>query len=241
MLWDTTAERGNHVKDKTMEGKELKDVLQPGLSIELFVKQGDYRGRYRSKIEDKEKEMLTVAVPFSGKGFLPLHEGEEIELFFLVKNESYAFETEILCRQTDTVLPTFLISEPSKAYRKQRRNFVRTDCLKNIHYQLVDSNKKKGAKQEAQMLDISGGGFLLVTNQVLNENDKVLIHLPLNSEVMKILCRVRRVEEVDSGNKKSRKKYKLSMEFQEISERDRDKIVRHVFDIERDLRRRGLK
>jgi chemotaxis protein CheC len=116
------------------------------------------------------------------------------------------------------------------------RNFVRVECVKDISYQVMGWDNSLGAKLEGQVLNIGGGGFLLQINQQLKPGDEVLIHLPLETEVLQIFCMVKRITQVSPDSRE----HNISVEFQSISERNRDKVVKHVFDIERDLRKQGL-
>ena len=228
-----------------LEGGELQRALQAGLSMEMIVRQGDYRGYYRTKIEDRDELTLTVAAPYNGS-FVPLQPGEGIEINFVYEQESYQFAGEILSRQV-IGLPVFVIPQPRAARRKQRRNFVRMGCFHDIYYQLMvpdpaSGEERPGPRQKGQVLDISGGGFLLLVDQRLRQDDRLLIHIALGDEaclfqdeLLAIMCVVRRLEETDAGNK-----YRVSVEICDIPEQERDRIIRYVFDIERDLRRRGL-
>ncbi|MCL1853362.1 MAG: flagellar brake domain-containing protein [Peptococcaceae bacterium] len=227
------------MRDEFLEGAELMDVLQPGLSMEMIVKHGENHGHYRTKIEDKDEGTLTIAVPYGESGFLPLRPGEGLDIIFVFKGESYLFPAEILSRQVKA-LPTFAISEPKTAKRKQRRHYVRIPCLKVVYYQVIGHDTQLGARQEAHALNISGGGFLLLTSQKLQQEDKLLVQLTFGDDFFEILCLVKRLEAVGSGCKGGCGQYRASVQFLNISERDRDKIVKSVFEIELDLRRRGL-
>ncbi|MCL1917929.1 MAG: PilZ domain-containing protein [Peptococcaceae bacterium] len=226
---------------KYIEGRTLKKTLRAGLSVELWIKQGEYRGCYRTRIEDTEEGILILGVPYMAQGFVPVRPGEKIEVVFVTEAGPYGFEEEISSLQVET-LPTFMVPWPKIAKRIQRRRFVRLAYFQDIQYQVMDEEKNPGDKQEAQTLDLSGGGLLLQTPQLLTEGDRILIYLKVKSEIVQIPSLVRRVEEVEftlrTGD--SQKRYRARIEFEEIPERIRDKIIRKVFDIQRDLRRRGL-
>ncbi|MCL1791262.1 MAG: PilZ domain-containing protein [Peptococcaceae bacterium] len=226
------------MRDEYLEGAILEDTLQPGLLMEMIVKHGEHHGRYKTKIEDKAGGTLTIAVPY-GKGFLPLRPGEKLNLIFVFEQESYLFPAEILNRQISD-LPTFRIAQPRIAMRIQRRLYRRIHCLQVAYYQMLGPDKTLGPRQEAQVLEISGGGLLLSTNKKLHEEDILLVQLTLNNDFFDVMCLVKRSEEIETGSKGFRGYYRVSVEYRDISERERDKIVRYVFDIERDLRRRGM-
>jgi c-di-GMP-binding flagellar brake protein YcgR len=226
---------------KYVEGSALQETLRAGLSVELWIKHGDYRGCYRTRIEDTEGDILILGVPYTEQGFVPVRPGEKIEVVFVMGEGPYKFEEKILSLQVDT-LPTFTVPWPRKAKRIQRRFFVRLAYFKDIQYQVVDEGKKLGEQQGAQTLNLSGGGILMQIAQPLTKGEKILVHLEVDAKMIQIPSVVKRVEEVEftlrGGDRK--KRYRVSVQFEEISERIRDKIVRQVFDIQRDLRRKGL-
>jgi c-di-GMP-binding flagellar brake protein YcgR len=224
-----------------IEARELKDILQAGMSVEVRIKQGAYRGQYRSKIEDTGEGTLVVGTPYSEKGFVLLRPGDKVQLIFVRGYDTFGFETEVLRRQTHS-LPAFIVSLPPMAIRLQRRRFVRTRCFQDVQYQVIGANRKLGAKQDAHTLDLSGGGVQLQISQKLDPGDVLLVALSLYSETHYIPSVVNRVDEVGGvpDNGRHKKKYKVSLEFREIAEWLRDRIVKQVIDIERDLRRRGL-
>jgi c-di-GMP-binding flagellar brake protein YcgR len=73
------------------------------------------------------------------------------------------------------------------------------------------------------------------TTENLEMNSLLYAHINLPSGELQAPVRVCRSEKIDDS-----KKYSISVEFHDLSERDRDRIVRCVFDLQRAMRKKGL-
>lgn len=210
-----------------------EEKLYEGLSVELVIAKGEYQGRYRTRIEEIGTRILSIGVPVAQGQFIPLREGTELELIFANDICAYSFFTTIIKRIALPV-PTFILEFPSKIHKIQRRKYVRVPVIRTIKYRVLD---KAGISEEkeAYMFDLSGGGLLMTTTEKLEPATLILIQLMISSQNMEIPGTVIRAEkDEDKGV------YKTSIEFHEITEKTRDQIIRHVFDIQREMRKKGL-
>ncbi len=210
-----------------------QDKIYEGISVELVVPEGEYKGKYRTRIEEVGTRILSVGVPVHKGQFIPLREGTAIELFFSDEFTAYSFFSSIIKRVAQTV-PTFIIEFPKMIRKIQRRQYVRVPLIKHLVYRIID---KKGISEEKNgfMLDLSGGGFLLKAFENLPPNTIITIKTSIGESEIEIPgVIVRSVKEDDKDF------YNVSVCFNEISERVRDKIISYVFDIQRQRRRKGL-
>jgi PilZ domain len=92
-----------------------------------------------------------------------------------------------------------------------------------------------GDRQEVQSytVDLSGGGFLLAGPDTLKVGEEVKFQLTLTQGVLPITGRGK-VVRIDSRGR-------LAVAFQDISDLDRRRLVRFIFECQRNERRRGLK
>lgn len=60
-----------------------EEKLKEGLLIELEVNEGDYPGKYRTKVEALHQNIITIGVPIHDGQFVPLREGTKISVYFL--------------------------------------------------------------------------------------------------------------------------------------------------------------
>lgn len=209
------------------------EKLLPGLAVELDVLEGDYLGKYRTRIEEVGAESLSVAALFHNGEVVPLHEGTKVKLTFWDEAAAYSFVGKIIHRIAGP-LPMFMLVLPKSLAKVQRRNYVRVPALFQVSYQIVTKNGLSDF-QKGTMLDLSGGGMRFSAKDRVADKSLLYVQLALPKGEMKTLVRVCRVEKMDDN-----KRFTVSVEFHDITERDRDQIIRGVFDIQRALRKKGL-
>lgn len=209
------------------------DKLVSGLAIELHVPEGDYEGNYRTHIDEVGKTRLSVYAPHQQGMIIPLQERTLVEVTFWDEVASYSFFTNVIQRVA-VPIPVFVLKFPDEIKRVQRRNYVRVPAFYPITYQVVEKTGL-GDVQKGNMLDLSGGGMRFQSREKLDKGSILYAHLELPSGALGTPGRVCRVEPIDDT-----KFFSVSVDFYQISERDRDRIIRCVFDIQRDLRKKGL-
>jgi Predicted glycosyltransferase len=210
-----------------------KKKLFPGAVIELKISEGDYQGNYYTKVDEIREQVLYIGAPYYQGEILPLRVGTVLEVCFNDEISAYSFDTAIKQR---IALPTpvLVLDFPDEIRKIQRRNFVRVKTFFPITYQIVTkeglSNPQKG-----NLLDLSGGGMRFETLAKLDDNALLVIQLTLPSNELNTFVRVLRVQKNEDT-----KSYSISSKFHEISEHDRDLIIRYVFELQRTMRKKGL-
>lgn len=207
--------------------------LAPGLSVEIRVFDEPYEGRYKTHIDEVGEKLISIFAPTHQGEVVPLREGTRIELVFWDEMASYAMDTVIVQRIAVPV-PIFVLEFPDDIRRVQRRNFVRVPAYFPVTYRVIEraglSDSKKGT-----MLDLSGGGMRFQTIEKLEQGAILQTCLELPKGKIQTPARVCRVEKMEDTTM-----YSVSVNFYQISERERDHIIRCVFDIQRGMRKKGL-
>lgn len=204
-----------------------------GEPIELDVPEGAYEGKYRSRIEEVGEKILVVGAPFHDGEVVPLREGTKVKLSYWDEVSAYSFQAKIMQRIAVPV-PMFVFALPNSVTKVQRRNFVRVPAAYSLTFRSVT---KEGLSDVYQgiMLDMSGGGMRFSTEERLENKSLIFAYLTLPNGDIQTPLRVIRAEKQDDS-----KRYVVSTEFQDIPERVRDRIIRCVFDIQREMRKKGL-
>lgn len=210
-----------------------KKKLLHGLAVELVALEGPYSGRYKTRIEEVGERLITVGVPFFEGEVIPLREGTKVQLTFWDETAAYSFEAKIMQRIA-VPIPLFVLELPDSVDKVQRRNFVRVPVLFPITFRLVTreglSNLYKGT-----MSDLSGGGMRFSTTELIENKSLLYTQLTLPNGDLSTPAIVHRVEKMEDI-----KRYSVSVEFHDIAERERDKIIRCVFEVQRALRKKGM-
>jgi len=209
-----------------------QEKLREGLPIELEVNEGDYPGKYKTKIEELKPDFITIGAPIHEGQFVPLREETSINVYFHDHISGYGFISRIIRRETEPI-PVFAISYPEQIVRVQRREFFRVPVVKELQYQVI-VREGLSETRKGYMRDLSGGGILFKTKTKICPDTMLLLTFKLKNEEVQVPAEVTRCVKDDKNN------FLVSVEFIEISERQRDKIIAYVFAIQREMRRKGL-
>lgn len=203
-----------------------------GLSIQIVVHEGEYKGRYKTKIEEIGQKIISIGIPVLDSQFIPLRVGTPMEVVFADDISAYSFSTIILKRY-DIPIPTLIIAYPEIINKLQRRRFVRVQAVSAVKYRIME-NETVSQEKQGFMHDISGGGMLIQTKEAIPAQALLMLELVLCSIPLKLTAVVIRCQKEDD------KTFLVSMEFCDITEKIRDKIISLVFEIQRKMRKKGL-
>ena len=132
----------------------------------------------------------------------------------------------------DIPVNLYRLSKPYNIIKIQRRNFVRVDMVEYAFYKLQNDNEEEAWKKGI-ILDLSGGGMKIKTEEKLSLRDSVTVNIFIGeNEKIQVVGEAVRVEKCKINE------YICGLKFKEISERTRDKIIQKVFEQMR--KQRGL-
>lgn len=210
-----------------------KKKLFPGAAIELILPDGDYKGNYHTRVEEVGERIISVAAPYHQGEVIALRVGTVLEVTYYDEVSAYSFDTRVKQRIA-VPIPIFVLDFPDEIRKVQRRNFVRIPAIYPVIFRMVTKEGLSDPKA-GNMLDLSGGGMRFRTVEKLENNSLLYAQLKLPSGEINTPVRVRRVQKIEDKNA-----YNISAEFYEISERDRDRVIRCVFELQRTMRKKGL-
>ena len=102
-------------------------------------------------------------------------------------------------------------------------------------------NYPEDLAREAIAVDISGGGLRFVANMPGTKGDYLVLSLRLENESMnyllEIVGKVLLCQEIESGDKE--KKYEYRINFLMRDQKEREKIIKYIFEQERKSRQKG--
>ena len=210
-----------------------KKKLLLGLAVELVVLEGEHEGNYLTRIEEVGERILTVGALFNHGEMVGLREGTKVKLKFWDEAAVYSFEGKIM-QKIAVPIPMLVLELPDSVDKVQRRNFVRVPASYPVSFRSVT---KEGLSDfhKGTMLDLSGGGLRFLTKEPVENKSLLYVFLTLPKGDLQTPVRVCRSEKIEDS-----KHYRVSVEFHDISERERDQIIHCVFDIQRSMRKKGL-
>lgn len=182
---------------------------------------------YKSKIQDVEEDSISIYLPGSEGRYLPLEIGEETEIvYYGERYKVYSFKCKVVKRSADGAVRLLTLGKPYDIERIQRRNFVRVSYVESVQYGVSEESSDVVYKK-ATLLDLSGGGLKFRTADKLQKEELITLRLKYQDNELFMKSKIVRRNRNDSGD------YTYGVEFIDISEMNREKIIRLVFQIMR--------
>lgn len=175
---------------------------------------------YKCSIQDISEEGFSISVPVNNGKFLMLDEGKNLDVEYCTETGNYyEFDVEVIGRDKSDQIPMYKLSLPMNVRKIQRRNYVRVPVVKTVEYR----RDEEELWSKATILDLSGGGMKIKAAQEFKINEKLFIKIETSSEVFEITAEVKRSDKIKTYE------YIYGLEFIDINENKRDKIVKEVF------------
>lgn len=216
-----------------------KDGINIGDRIEIIKITTKSERTYPSQILDIINEgNYLISGPIWQNQIIPMHKGEKIKISYVVKNKGrYAFDALVIRREYKNIY-ILEIQKISNIKKYQMRRYYRFNISIPVIKEFVLKTKAEDEIliEECKTKDISGSGFRLYSNYKHDVGDIVKCKFKIDDHFMDIKGKIVRTEEIDTFDYK----YSLGIDFIDISEKDRDIIIKFIFKQERILIEKGL-
>lgn len=225
--------------------KEVVALLNIGdtIYLELEDDSDEEKPRFKCRLVDRVRDFLFVDYPINENtkkvGFF--HDDTQFRASFIGQDQVvYLFSTELRGRQKGRI-PMLILKDPGKDkyIRIQRRQYVRVDVAIDV---AVHPKNSEFTPFITVTADISGGGLALIlpNNHNLPVGKEIKCWLCLHMQTgdikyIQVSCNVIRII-----SSKDSSREKASLQFIEISEHDRQTIIRYCFERQLYLRRKGI-
>jgi len=224
-----------------MNLSELKIGTRIGLVVSSEIPVND-RPSLVSEFEwADEDNQAYIAAPILEGVIYPIKIGANIEAYFIEKLELYKFNAEVLNRGVKDNIALLKIKIIGGFERIQRRQYFRFDCSVFIKYReinIFEDEEENQILKKALTRDLSGGGLCLLTDVKL-ETGKILgFELKLDENLsINFLGTIIRTSLSDRNEKYN---YEIGISFKKIENKDREALIRYIFNEQRKLRQKGL-
>lgn len=193
---------------------------------------------YRSLIMNLDDDEIKINIPVSEGKYLVLNVGEEVEVFRYSSTKiCYKFFCKVVSRGIENNIGYYILGNPYDIRKAQRRKNFRAQYFKKIFYKSMTNEEKDGtiSYKEGQIIDLSAGGMKVVLSKSVEKGDILLIKITIGEEELEIKGIVVREENNLDGYKT------CGISFVEITESQCDKIIKELFEIQRQQRSAGVK
>lgn len=161
-----------------------------------------------------------------------------IDVIIVKEDAIFKFSVIVLGKVSDNIigLRVRINSEISKI---QRRDFYRLEIIKGFQGRVVEDIKayKFGEVFAGNIMDISGGGALIHTNKELNLDIIIEVSFKVNDEKEMVLFGVVLRKSIINVPKYN---FEYGIKFINITESDRNILMKYIFEKQRKLIKKGL-
>lgn len=219
------------------------------------------RRRYASQLLDfNGVRKAKIAMPISESKVVPLEIGDIYQLCFFTNSGMYQCQCRIVDRYLERTMYVLNVEFTTGLRRFQRRKYYRLDCLFPIRHRKISDiekvlikrldanhfvndeereecqaelNKVKREWIDATVSDVSGGGIRFHGNKEWKPGDEIEVYLPLsmNHGIMPVTLMVRVI--VSKHYESSRIAYETRGEFVGLEDKQRELIIKYVFEEQR--------
>jgi c-di-GMP-binding flagellar brake protein YcgR len=212
------------------------DIICINELIELRVETEDSVKYYRSRVEDSQGDKLIVALPVESSELV--RAGIGFNLGIIKKSETGVFisKAQVAAKALEPV-PLLTLRPQGQWERLQRRRDVRLQITLSPLEVIVFENGRE-RPVEAKILDISAGGLLIRSKERIHTftRFKIKFELPGTPPPVEAEAEVVRVT---SSEVNGWEHFNMGTRFVNLSPREKDRIVKFIFQEQIRRRRAG--
>lgn len=244
----------------------VTDLLQIGNKIDVCSLERQDRKKLdgrkvpilASRLESIEEDgELVIQMPTHKGKMVLLSLGSRYELMFYTRKGLYRAVCQVSDRYKEDNLFMVRVALKSNLMKFQRREYFRLECILGMEaYELTreealalngDALRQRVAdpailmtKNEAIIVDISGGGIRFISERSYEEGDMLAVHTALHNETIDQDLMV--VASVVTCRKASPnlERYETRAEFIHLGSKLREMIIKYIFDEDRKIRKKDM-
>ncbi|MDD4342759.1 MAG: PilZ domain-containing protein [Eubacteriales bacterium] len=210
--------------------------------VEIYVLSGQVgAGNYRTLVADVTPEYLEIETPVTGGHFVPLKPGSTILLVQIKLDAIYTYQFKIDAVNKSNI-ESFIIKEPEKVKRIQRRSFFRVEYpfKMEIMSAVKKVNKNINRKREEYLThDLSGGGlsfysYIKDNHSLFRMEDDYFVKIYVNDKTYYFKGNIVRQQSLEN------KRELIAIKINDINKKSREQIIRSLFIKQNELLQKGI-
>lgn len=243
----------------------LSKIAKPGDKIEI-IRAGSGENNenneknekittYFSKIYDIiDDDKLKIAMPTEGTRVIPLEQNGKYEIGLFNSRGLYRCKAVLTERYKEDNLYVAVMELSTGIQKYQRRQYYRLKCNLDLQYRILTEEEKNlltddrtSKKPEHSLmnkgqirgitLDISGGGIRFVSQSSDMEGEYLLVEFDLQIANTKKHFSIVSVQIETKKSQKRTDMYEHRVQFESISQREREDLIKYIFEEERRFRK----
>lgn len=207
------------------------NVLKIGTLVEMEVINNVYDGElFLTKISDIDEnhETLDLNLPMENRQYIIARNGEQVKVSLKKDDGLYCFKAKIKYRALNPYAH-IRVEFPKKLIKEQRRQFFRMP----VNLMIVMKKEDEGNVKQGVSIDLSGGGFCLISRALFEKNDIITMDFDLTNGT--------KVEEIRGIVKwrvsKSENQYEYGIEFLSLDNKLREQLISYLFELQRNRKK----
>jgi c-di-GMP-binding flagellar brake protein YcgR len=213
------------------------------IELEMFDENGDkIVPNFASQMENSlDEKTAIIAAPIFEGNIYPLRLGWHFNAYFRIKDDLYKFRGKIVGRGSNDGIAHIRIEASGNIIKIQRREFFRFECYVPISYRLVSIGHIEADNipyKNAVTCDLSGGGCAIKLEEEIKLGEIVECKLDLGEDENvyfqgRVVRSVKRREDPKYG-------FEIGILYRKIDYRDKEAVIKYIFEQQRKLRKKGL-
>ena len=214
-------------------------AFQPGMPATLEI--AGQSENYSTAIEEVRDSSLLVQTPFKQREYVQLRVGTRVMLSVSRRNTPYFFETTVLGgERADGKEFTILKRPPDTAGIPLRQSVRVPVTINDAQFWVEGDDGKFGPTIRGQILDVSAGGLLCMSPEGLPEQRPVLVKFTMSKQAGALLVSLKVLHDYERVSDVGVKRHRSHCQFTDLADRERDRLIKFVFQREGELRRLGV-
>jgi c-di-GMP-binding flagellar brake protein YcgR len=219
---------------------ERSRVFEPGLAATIEVNGPEEV--FPIRIEEVRADYLLVGTPIQRREYVKLPLGQKLLLSVVRRNNPYFFETTVVGEEWGhggqhlTVL-----RRPADNAGVALRATVRVPVtISDGQFWWEGPRGKFGPTTTGHLVDLSAGGMQVVTRTGLPIGVRVLSRFTLSRQLGHLMVDARVLRAYERTSDVGVTSHRAHLQFVDLPAKDRDRLIKFVFQRERELRQKGV-
>lgn len=202
------------------------------MRVNIEVRTENVKHFFSSKVEDIRSNYIILSMPMKAGKIFFLGIDEKIYIYFSKRDSFYCLEVKVEDKQYNPI-PTITVIPLKEPYKKQKRSYFRLQITLIIYIKTFDCDNWF----EGYICDISAGGARFFLSKDIKKGSFINIKIPaiLGESVLNAV-----VVRTDKNLLRPANVHDIAVEFLEVNEQVRDKIIKFVLAEQRKLRKKGI-
>jgi c-di-GMP-binding flagellar brake protein YcgR len=214
-------------------------VFEPGLAATIEINGPEEA--FPTRIEEVRADYLVVGTPMHRREYVKLPVGQKLLLSVVRRNNPYFFETSVIGEDWSEGQQRTLLRRPADNAGIALREQVRVPVtISDGQFWWEASSGKFGPTTTGQLVDLSAGGMQVVTKTGLPAAERVLCRFTLSRLLGHLMVDARVLRDYERVSDVGVTSHRAHLQFLDMTAKDRDRLIKFVFQRERELRQKGV-